>query len=119
MTPREKQISNNLSSIARLGLVMGVVHFSFQPQEVLYVSLQPSLQLHLHQGHSQGRGIAQYRFRDGIELSHTHKNVVFSYKKKKTFLKVENITCGRSNDNLPRLNEQDTDKMHSFVEMNT
>ena len=64
MTPREKQISNNLSSTARLGLVMGVVHFSFQPQEVLYVSLQPSLQLHLHQygvkGHSQGRGIAQY-----------------------------------------------------------
>lgn len=47
------------------------------------------------------------------------KMLCFHIKKKKTFLKVENITCGRSNDNLPRLNEQDTDRMHSFVEMNT
>lgn len=66
-------------SVACPGVVMGVVHFPFQPQGELYVSLLPSLQFYLQKrGHSRVGGIVQQRFRDGIQLSHADRNVVFS-----------------------------------------
>lgn len=73
---RDKQKGTNFfllwvdtTSIAGPGVVMGVVHFPFQPQGERYVSLLPSLQLYLHyygKGNTARGGIAQQLFIDGM-----------------------------------------------------
>ncbi len=58
---------------------MGVVHFPFQPQGELYVSLLPSLQFYLHHyGAKEGKARGEMLKSDGIQLSRADRNVVFS-----------------------------------------
>lgn len=100
-------------SVACPGVVMGVVHFPFQPQGELYVSLLPSLQFYLQKKRSQpgGGNCSAAIKRWNTVVSCRQKCCIFKLKNRNNLLKAGNSPCRRSSDNfcatLPRSNNTD------------